>query len=121
MKVINDFLVSQDVFGYVIHLNLNREGNTHRTNFGGFVSLILKVSMFLFIFQRFQTLLTEGSGDNNSSEGMLLGDDKREIPFKYVDTAFMVTPGLRLFNKTLNYMEDENVRKHIELTYIQMF
>ena len=52
---------------------------------------------------------------------MLLGDDKREELFKYVDTAFMVTPGLRLFNETLNYMEDENVRRHIELTYIQMF
>ena len=48
MGCLTDFLIANDFFGYVMTLNLNKEGYTHRTAFGGFMSFIFKVALGLF-------------------------------------------------------------------------
>ena len=39
----DSILHSQDIFGYQVQLNFNRNGNVHKTSLGGFVSIIVKI------------------------------------------------------------------------------
>ena len=56
----------------------------------------------------------------------MLGEDDRVEEFEYVDTGFMVTPGIRDVGNDsedgarafINYVEDRNIRKYIELKFI---
>jgi len=90
--------------------------------FGGLISIIVKVFLCLFIYLRCDVLIS-GTGDENSTQNYLLGDDVREEIFNYKDIQFMLTPGIRSVRdgkKVINYDEAE-VKKHIELTFVQMF
>ena len=42
-------LKSQDAYGYPIGVTFNKEGNIHRTPIGGFITLISKMFLLLFL------------------------------------------------------------------------
>ena len=122
MTLIRDILVSNDMFGHQVNLNLNRQ-DTHATMFGGFISIITKVLIGLFLYLRFLILFTEGERDSNTTYNYLLEDRERQEIYNYEDIQFMLTPGIRDVKngkKIIDYDLPET-RKYIELTYVQMF
>ena len=71
MAFLQDILVSNDMFGYYVNLNLGKS-DSHNTVFGGFVSIFVKVTLTMFLYLRLMVLLSEG-GDENSTQFYLLG------------------------------------------------
>ena len=54
----------------------------------------------------------------------LLESEDRDYPFTYDEISFMLTPGIRSVRggkKIIDYVDDKEVRKYIELTFVQMF
>ena len=89
---------------------------------GGLVSILIKVAVFAYFVLRCG-IVFNGQGDENSSQVFLLGHEERIKQYMYDDIQFMLTPGLRDVKdgkKVLDY-DDIDVRRHIELTYVQMF
>ena len=56
-KIVNQ-LNSQDIFGYIVQLNFNRNGNIHTTILGGVISIILKCLYIFYLYILFDKLLT---------------------------------------------------------------
>lgn len=46
-----------DWFGEEISFNINKEGSTHNTAIGGFVSVVLRVAVAIYIWLCFEKLL----------------------------------------------------------------
>lgn len=72
MGLLREFIENNDLFGHQLNLNLNRVGGSHKTIFGGIISIIFKLVVSYYIFNRISTLTTEGAGDKNSTQDMLL-------------------------------------------------
>jgi hypothetical protein len=65
-----------DIFGHNISLNNGSEdGGTHKTLLGGFWSLILKVLIALYCFQKVVTLVNVSESEDLSFELLLKVDD----------------------------------------------
>ena len=75
MGLVKGIVTKSDIFGHVLNLNLNKQGNTHRTFFSGFVSIIVKIAIITYIYFCIKKLFTEGEGDDNATQDMLLGID----------------------------------------------
>jgi len=103
-------------------LNFDTQGETHNTKCGGFISILVKVILGIYIYLRFEVLIL-GSDDENSTMTYLLGSEERDYVYSYEEISFMLTPGIRSVRdgkKVIDY-EDREVRKYIELTFVQMF
>ena len=119
MGIIGDFLIDQDYFGHHLQFNFDKQGDNHRTKFGGFISIIVKFVLSVYIFLRFRVLI-EGDDDEVITTDYLLGDEERSEDFIFKDIAFMLTPGIRSVRdgkKVIDY-DDKEVRKYIELTFV---
>ena len=55
------------MFGYSIPLNFNKEGDQHTTFFGGFVSILLKLVISLYIFINVRKMFSYDDDDTSSS------------------------------------------------------
>ena len=75
MGLVKGIVTKNDIFGHVLNLNLNKQGVTHKTFCSGSVSIIVKVSIIIYIYFRVTKLFTEGEGDDNATQDMLLGID----------------------------------------------
>ena len=51
---------SKDFFGFPVELDFNGKGSTHNTYIGGFLSLIVRIFMIIFIASLFIKLFTYG-------------------------------------------------------------
>jgi hypothetical protein len=45
------------MFGHIIRLNFNREGDSHQTFIGGFFSIFIKLGMTFYIFMNFKKMI----------------------------------------------------------------
>ena len=52
MRSFNSVIKSQDIFGHPITLNFNRQGDTFKTLLGGYVSIMIKILVLLFILMK---------------------------------------------------------------------
>jgi len=121
MGIFRDLLLFNDSFGYYVNLNLDKK-DSHNTVCGGIISILTKLTLCAFLYLRLEMMFT-GGGDDNSSQVRLLGVREREETYLYKDIEFMLTPGIRSVKegkKVLDY-DSLDVKKHIELTYVQMF
>ena len=48
-KNLYKWLRSQDVFGHPVTLNFNKKGDAHQTGCGGFFSLIMNVTLLVYL------------------------------------------------------------------------
>ena len=64
---LNSFFKGHDMFGHTVHINFNKQGDTHNTTTGGFFSLFIKLAMTIYVFLNFKKLILS-EGDSLSSE-----------------------------------------------------
>jgi hypothetical protein len=60
MVNIKSTIRSQDMFGHVIALNFNKQGESHTTLIGGFFSIWIKLAFTVYCYMQFEKLLTNG-------------------------------------------------------------
>ena len=69
------------MFGHVINLNFNKQGESHKTSVGGFFSLIIKCFLLLYVGLNFKKLIWH-EDDSNSVEYSLMDlDNDKETLF----------------------------------------
>ena len=49
---------NQDLFGHYIHLNFNRQGDSHKTLIGGLFSILVKIMMIFYIIINVRKLVS---------------------------------------------------------------
>jgi hypothetical protein len=105
------------MFGHVIHLNFNKEGDSHKTVVGGLFSCLIKVVMFIYVFINFKKMILNES-DSNSMEYNLVDLDSDPVK-KFQDTNFKMFHVLRkqISGKQL-YLNDPDVPKNIEIYFV---
>ena len=54
-----------DIFGHVINLNFQREGESHKTAIGGFFSFFIKLAMTLYVFFNLKKMILHEDDTNN--------------------------------------------------------
>ena len=53
----SSLIKDQDIFGHVVHLNYNNQGDSYKTIFGGMISIIVKVVMIFFCVKKMETMI----------------------------------------------------------------
>ena len=62
------------MFGYVINLNFNKNGNEYKTIIGGFVSLLIKLVIYLYFGLNLYNLITMGNNENSMNTSLTTYD-----------------------------------------------
>jgi hypothetical protein len=67
-------IAEHDMFGHIIQLNFNKEGDSHKTVIGGSFSIFIKIAMFIYVFMNFKKMILK-EDDSNSIEYNLIDLD----------------------------------------------
>ena len=84
-----NFIKELDMFGYVINLNFNKNGNEYKTIIGGSMSLLIKIIIYLYIGLNMYNLFTLGNNDNSMEKSLTDYESNGEM-IKYGDMDFSV-------------------------------
>ena len=107
-----------DMFGHVINLNFNKEGDSHKTILGGFFSVFIKAAMFVYVFMNFKKMILR-EDDSNSIEYNLV-DLENDPVIEFSNTNFIMFYVLRKqVSKKQLYLDDPEVLKNIEIHFHQ--
>lgn len=99
------------MFGHPVQLNFNKEGTNKNTFIGGFVSICLKISMFVYVILNVKKLVLSEDDDFTSEEFLLKHEDLEEMIVPWKELKFMYTPSIRKvrhnrFNKNFALNEE---------------
>ena len=75
------------MFGHVINLNFNRQGDTHNTVIGGCFSMLIKLAMSIYVFLNFKKLVFK-EADTIGLQYKSVDLDKVD-PIEYANSDFM--------------------------------
>ena len=119
MDCLDNFLKRHDMFGHPVGVNFKKQGDHHKTTLGGFVSVFVKMVLGVYVILMFRRLFTNGDDHFSTSE---FKNENSSVEYK--DTHFIMNPTLiRLLEdgeeEAINYFEDDEVKKHIEVRYAQ--
>ena len=62
MKSFIKVIKNRDIFGYQINLNFNKQGRTHKTSFGGVLSILTFVFILSFTIMKLSVLFSGEGG-----------------------------------------------------------
>jgi hypothetical protein len=51
-----ELILSQDFFGHKVELNFNKKGSSHKTLFGGIISIFVEIFIVVYIYIQFKKL-----------------------------------------------------------------
>lgn len=71
LKNVKKAISKHDMFGHVINLNFDQNGDSHQTICGGCGSILLKTFLILYIYLNVVKLVFKEWDSNNSTEGLL--------------------------------------------------
>jgi hypothetical protein len=81
--------MDHDMYGHTININFDKKGDTHNTVIGGCFSLIIKISMLVYISLNLKKLILS-EGDELGAEEFLLAHEQADsnlLPeIDYLDT-----------------------------------
>ena len=78
----------QDMFGHVIQLNFDKQGDSHKTAIGGVFSIFIKIAMFTYVFMNFKKMLLNEQDSNSIEYNLIELDGQPETKFN--ETNFMM-------------------------------
>ena len=84
-----NFIQDLDMFGYVINLNFNKNGNEFKTIIGGSMSLLIKIVIYLYIGLNMYNLFTLGNNDNSMEKSLTDYESNGKV-IKYKGMDFSV-------------------------------
>ena len=66
-----EWVRGNDFFGHVINLNFDKQGEAHKTLFGGVYSLFIKVFLVVYLYLNLAKLFTHVDDNNVTTVGAL--------------------------------------------------
>ena len=116
-KLTKDYITDLDMFGYPITLNFNKNGNEYKTIIGGTMSLLIKLTIFLYFGLNLYGLLTLGNNENNMQMTLTDYDQGQEIKYSEMDfvTFYPIRKQLMFGEKV--EMNEESAR-YVEYFYV---
>ena len=77
MDKIYRFIKNRDIFGHPIELTLNDKGDlVHRTLIGGFISLIIQITITYYVYMNVIKVVVKGTDDSVNSFSSFLELEK---------------------------------------------
>lgn len=88
MRSIGNFIKSHDYFGESIVFTFNKEqDNVHRTLFGGVVSLVIKILMFVYVVFLVNMMVTFGNDTNKQYSSIFDYINNQLQAYNFNDTS----------------------------------
>ena len=116
MKKFNDRLRSNDMFGHVIQLNFNKEGDSHQTSIGGFFSIFIRAAMTMYVFMNFKKMW-KNEDDSTFTEVNTL--DLNEFgEMKFDETNMFMFHVIRKQNSGALFLTDDTNARYVEIKYV---
>ena len=112
MKIIRNL----DFFSHDVKFNINRNGSSHGTSFGGVVSIFLAVVYFIYSYSLVEKMLTHGETSSYMRPVKL--DD---TIYESNDIDIITYNNINIFNKDSGYNEPlfytNETRRYIKMEY----
>jgi hypothetical protein len=104
------------MFGHVIQLNFNKEGDSHQTSIGGFFSIFIRAAMTMYVFMNFKKMW-KNEDDSTFTEVNTL--DLNEFgEMKFDETNMFMFHVIRKQNSGALFLTDDTVARHVEIKYV---
>ena len=68
---ITGWIRDNDFFGHIINLNFDKQGDAHKTTFGGIYSLFIKIFLVIYLYLNLSKLFTHVDDNNVTTVGAL--------------------------------------------------
>ena len=115
MVNIKNHIKNHDLFGYRVDLNFNKRGHSHQTIIGGFISLLLKGLIILYVWYLYSKMV--GYKENYIDIFEQAQDYDKLGAVKYTDMNLNILPVL-MDSMTLRPIDfDEETRSYISINY----
>ena len=69
------------MFGHVINLNFDKQGDSHKTFIGGIISIMVKILMFVYVSVKFDKLIYREGSSNAVTALLVKMDTMGEVMF----------------------------------------
>ena len=69
------------MFGHVINLNFDKQGDSHKTFIGGIISIVVKILMFVYVSVKFDKLIYREGSSNAVTALLVKMDTMGEVMF----------------------------------------
>jgi hypothetical protein len=106
------------MFGHTINLNFNKEGDSHQTSIGGFFSMLIRVTMGIYVFMNFKKMLLFEDDSTFTEVNTLDLDEYGEKPYDETD-MFMYHVIRKQKDSPSRLMLTEETARHIDIKYVQ--
>ena len=117
-KQVKQGVKSYDMFGHVITMNFNQRGNSHQTTFGGCVSIVIYVTMTVYVALNFRTMIFS-EGDELSTQTALINPDEIE-PILYNQTDLLLFHAIRKQRQGgAQLLLDDELRSYLDIVFSQ--
>ena len=112
------FIKDHDMFGHTVVLNFNEKGDTHNTFVGGLFTILIRLTITIYVFLKFKILINSEGDSDVTVENLLFNfiEEDQEVP--YFQTKLIMIPNIqkvRFGHRPLEY--DEEAKRYIELRY----
>ena len=108
---------SQDLFGHHIHLNFNRNGQSHKTTLGGFVSVMIKGWMFFYVYYIFRKMLFYEDDKSYNDQVLIDLKDLGTVNYNQTDQFIFFSLMKQLKGWTGVYLDDKDLSSYIEIGF----
>jgi hypothetical protein len=110
-------LRNQDLFGHLITLNFETNGETHKTLIGGLISIITKIFISIYFFFRIKKLIFLEGAITAVSNILMKVDLQGEVPLSDLQlTSFYV------LNRQVEeqiFMDDPEVARYLDFYFVE--
>ncbi len=107
------------MFGHTVHINFNKQGDTHNTSPGGFFSLLIKFAIAVYVFINLKKLI-HSEGDVLSSSIFIVDNELGLSAVAYIETKLILSPVIqKVRDGEIKLHYDDETKRYIELRFVQ--
>lgn len=119
MKSVTTFVKDHDMFGHVINLNFDRQGDSHKTLCGGFFSMALKGFLIFYVCLMLNKLFSMGNDTNSTTEGLLHLEEVGTIDYAVMNMMIFHVLRKQDFKATPYLNRLDNITRYFTVNYVQ--
>jgi len=109
---------SKDMFGHTINLNFNKQGDTHQTVIGGFLSILIKVAITVYVILNVKKLVRYEDDRLGLEVEKINLDQLRELSLRNSSMFLYWTLRKQVGNIPV-YIGEEKYRRYIDVHFQQ--
>ena len=114
-KALKTGIKKYDMFGHVITMNFNEQGNSHQTVLGGVMSILIKTALGIYVYLNLIKLIYNKSDETSTMGGLIDPDNIEPVLYNTTNLRIFYPIRKQLENGAQLLMDDELS------TYIEIF